>query len=84
MERYYSTNMGYAGAVLPGTACTVELGNHYAFAFSAGPDATTYTLAATPQGQQASKDAQCGTLSINERGGKTVSGASSATPSICF
>ncbi|MFT3669119.1 MAG: type IV pilin protein [Pseudoxanthomonas sp.] len=84
MERYYSTNMGYAGAVLPATACTNDLNDHYTFAFSAGPDATSYTLAATPQGQQADRDSQCATMSINERGTKTVSGSHSSTPSDCF
>ena len=84
MERYYSTNMSYAGAVVPAAACTTELGGDYTFAFSAGPTATTYTLAATPQGGQASNDTQCATLSINERGTKSVSGSYSSTPSNCF
>ncbi|KRA52077.1 pilus assembly protein PilE [Pseudoxanthomonas sp. Root630] len=84
MERYYSTNMGYTGAALPAAACATELGTHYTFAFSAGPTATTYTLAATPQGGQASNDTQCATLSINERGTKSVSGSYSSTPSNCF
>ena len=84
MERYYSTNMGYAGAALPNTACEADLNGHYVIAFSAGPDATSYTLAATPQGQQAARDAQCGTMSVNERGTKSVSGSNSATPSSCF
>ena len=84
MERYYSTNMGYAGAVLPDTACTKDLGDHYSFEFSAGPDATSYTLSAIPQGQQESRDSQCGTLSINERGTKAASGSYSSTPAKCF
>ncbi|MFC3717083.1 type IV pilin protein [Luteimonas soli] len=71
MERYYTTNMGYAGAVLPATACTSELSDHYSFAFSAGPAAATYTLAATPQGSQASQDSSCGTLTINQAGVKS-------------
>lgn len=84
MERYYSTNMGYAGAVLPDTGCEADLDGHYVIAFSAAPDATSYTLAATPQGTQASRDTRCGTMSVNERGTKTVSGSDSATPSNCF
>ena len=70
MERYNSTNMSYAGAVLPGCACTTELADHYVFEFSAGPDATSFTLAATPQGQQLSRDSQCGTLFVTQTGAK--------------
>ena len=84
MERYYSTNMSYAGAVLPNTACEADLNGHYVIAFSAGPDATSYTLAASPQGSQATRDTRCGTMSVNERGTKSVSGSSSSTPSACF
>lgn len=84
MERYASTNMGYAGAALPNAACTTELASHYVFAFSAGPDATSYTLAATPQGQQSSRDGECGVLSTNQRGTKSVSGSYSGTPAKCF
>lgn len=70
MERYYTTNMGYSSAALPATACRTELSAHYSFDFSAGPAAATYTLAATPQGSQASQDS-CGTLTINQAGTKT-------------
>ncbi len=71
MERYYTTNMSYTGAALPGTPCTNELATHYSFAISAGPTATTYTVSATPQGAQASNDTTCGTLSVNQAGAKT-------------
>lgn len=82
MERYYATNMGYTGAVLPSTACSQELASDYSFAFSVAPAATTYTLSATPRGRQAAKDSFCGTMSINEKGTKTVTGTSS--PSDCL
>ncbi|RYD39333.1 MAG: prepilin-type N-terminal cleavage/methylation domain-containing protein [Verrucomicrobiaceae bacterium] len=84
MERFYSTNMSYSGAALPGTACTSELAPHYTIAFSAGPAATSYTLAATPQGSQASRDSECATMSVDQKGTKTVSGSNSANPSKCF
>jgi len=70
MERYYTTNMKYSGAALPGTGCAAELAEHYAFAFEAGPAATTYTIAANPQGSQAARDS-CGKLTINQVGVKT-------------
>ncbi len=71
MERYYATKMSYSGAPAPATPCTTEVGAHYAFAFSAGPTATTYTISATPQGTQASNDTACGTLSIDQAGAKS-------------
>jgi type IV pilus assembly protein PilE len=71
MERYYTTTMSYSGAPAPNTPCTGDLGAYYAFAFSAGPTATTYTISATPQGTQASNDTTCGTLSINQTGAKS-------------
>ncbi|QIL21705.1 type IV pilin protein [Thermomonas sp. HDW16] len=70
MERYYSTNMGYSGAVLPGTACTTDLTAHYTIALGAST-ASTFSLTATPKGAQAAKDTLCGTLGINEKGVKS-------------
>lgn len=84
MERYYSGKMSYSGAALPSTACTKDLADHYTFAFSAGPTATTYAVAATPKGSQASRDGECGTMGIDEKGVKTVSGTNSGSPSKCF
>lgn len=78
MERYYSTNMGYTGAALPATACTSDLVDHYAFAFSVGPTATAFTVAATPKGTQLSQDTSCGTLSITQTGKKEASGGGSS------
>src|SRR3546814_20797366 len=83
MERYYTTNMGYSSAALPTTACRTELSAHYSFAFSAGPAAATYTLAATTQGSQASHDS-CGTLTINQAWTKTptTAGCWEAIPNV--
>lgn len=70
MERYFTTNGTYVGGALlsdvspkgaSGTAVK------YAVSFSAGPTATTYTLQAVPQGNQA-KDTTCGTLSLTSAG----------------
>lgn len=74
MERYYTTNMTYAGA--PNPAQCADIANHYTIAFSGGVTATAYSLTATPQGVQATRDTGCGTLSINQNGlrGKTGSG----------
>jgi len=83
MERYYTTNMKYSGAVPPGTACTTDMASYYTFGFSAGPTDTTYTLTATAIGAQTA-DSKCGNLSIDQTGKKSVSGSNSATPSACF
>ncbi len=80
MERYYTTNMTYAGAALTTPACTTELANSYAFAFATSePTASTYIIEATPSGAQ-SNDTKCGTLSVNHNGVKLVS--TSTTPGV--
>ena len=66
MERYYSGNMSYAGAVLPNTGCQADLQSRYTFSFSGTPTATAYTIQAVPQGAQASDT--CGTLTLNQAG----------------
>lgn len=71
MERYYATKMSYTDAPEPATPCTAEIAAYYAFAFAAGPTATTYTISATPQGTQLSNDTTCGTLTIDQAGAKS-------------
>lgn len=66
MERYYTTNMTYVGAVAG--QCDTEVAQDYAVTFVADPTVRAYTLQATPQGGQATSDTKCGTLSINQQG----------------
>lgn len=80
MERRYSVGFSYAGAAgaeddLPPNGCTTEdgMGNFYAFSFAATPT-TVYSLQAVPQGSQATSDARCGTLTINQRGQRGATG----------
>jgi len=74
MERYYTTKMTYASATLPTTSgCASELADYYTFSFDGTPNATSFTLQATPKGTQASDS--CGTLKINNLGTKTPSTA---------
>lgn len=78
MERFYTTNMTYATAALPALACSNELGTppaSYLFSFPAAPTARTYTIQAVPQNAQAISDNECGTLTIDQAGVKTVSGS---------
>jgi type IV pilus assembly protein PilE len=80
MERVYASNIRYdqnagAGTVLPATTCRSDLSASYSFAFAASqPQARTFSINATPTGSQATNDARCGTLSINQAGTKGVSG----------
>lgn len=74
MERYYTTNMTYAGASDPAECDTVS--DFYTLAFDGDPDATTFEISATPEGAQ-EKDTTCGTLTINQKGERTASGTAS-------
>lgn len=85
MERYYTTNMGYTGAALPNnSACVQETAQHYGYALSGAVAANAFILQATPIGAQASKDGECGTLSINQASVKSVSGSAGSNVAKCF
>lgn len=74
MERHYTTNMSYAGAVLPNTACRTDLAGFYTFGFSANAvTASTFELEADP----GAGDPRCGTLGINQAGVRTETGTGS-------
>ena len=79
MERYYTTRLTYIGAA-PALGCTTQnnLNRHYTLAVI-DPLAGTYTLRATPIATQASVDARCGTLSIDQSGARSVSGSAPVT-----
>ena len=81
MERYYTTNMRYTGAALPGNiGCAEELAPFYTFGLDGVPDATSYRVRAVPQGQQAARDgAKCGTLSLNQLGQQGATGSDGPT-----
>lgn len=74
MERYYTTNLSYAGAPAP-AQCDSDLQPFYAVAFSGTPDATSFKLTATPQGGQ--NDPKCNVLSIDSKGTRGVTGTDS-------
>lgn len=76
-ERHRTTTMSYAGltaAMLPTTQCRTDLDGHYTFGFAGTPSAAAFTLQATPQGTQAAKDTDCGTLGVDQKGSKSASG----------
>jgi type IV pilus assembly protein PilE len=72
MERYYTTNLTYAGAAMP--ACSSDPAPFYTMSFSGTPDATTYIVQAVPKAPQSTSDAKCGTLSVDQTGLKGKSG----------
>jgi type IV pilus assembly protein PilE len=80
MERVYAGNLRYdqnngADTVLPTMQCSSDLAGYYSFAFaSAQPKERTFTILATPAGAQATNDAACATLSINQANTKGISG----------
>lgn len=68
MERYYTTNLTYAGAPNP-PQCGPDISPFYTVGFAAAPSSASpraYTLQIVPQGVQ-TKD-KCGTLTLNARG----------------
>jgi type IV pilus assembly protein PilE len=74
MERFYTTNLTYAGAVLPLGGCRTDLNGFYNLAFNGVPTATTYGILATAVGGQTA-DADCLNMGINQTGQKTISGS---------
>lgn len=83
MERFYTTNMTYAGAPNP-AQCGPDINAFYAVAFNGVPDGKTFVIQATPQAAQASNDAKCAILGINAQGTRTASGTAAATPAECW
>ena len=85
MERFYTTNLRYdkdasgTAIALPALDCAsaARSGADYAFAFATGqPTATTYTIQATARAgsAQASRDASCTPLGIDQTGARTPAG----------
>jgi type IV pilus assembly protein PilE len=80
MERHYTTGLTYVGAPIPvnGLPCSREndLNRRYTIGLRAGSvTARAYILDSTPRDTQAAVDAQCGTLTLDQTGARTVSGA---------
>lgn len=85
MERFNALNLRYdrdtAGnaVALPALACVADLNSgqtHYSFTLT-NLAAATYTVNAVPQGNQASRDTKCGTLSLTQAGVRSHGGPGS-------
>ncbi len=82
MERVYTTSLSYAGVTAaPTLSCRTELSAFYTIGLNGTPTATEYSVQAVPQGVQASRDAKCGTLGLNQAGTKSFSGTGGSVPS---
>jgi type IV pilus assembly protein PilE len=93
MERYYTTNLRYdqdtqstpvANDIMAtGLDCASpqQTGNNYSYTTTV-LTATAYTLQAKPRGAQATRDTQCGTLTLDQAGTRTKSGT--GTVSECW
>ncbi len=78
MERYYTSNLSYTGATKPTLNCETDGGLNSAYTFTIPTiTASAYTVQATPQGTQASKDTACGNLTLNQAGTRGISGTAS-------
>lgn len=76
MERYYTTNLTYVGAA-PVLGCQTDANLNTRYTITVGTLAqSTYTVTATPIGEQLARDAACGTLTLNQTGTRTESGTS--------
>jgi len=76
MERYFTTNGTYAGAVLPAIQSPKSGTAAYNITLpAANLGATTYTIQAAPTGAFA--DPLCGTLTMDQAGNRTETGTGS-------
>lgn len=71
MERFYTANMSYTGAVADTAICQDSALDYYNIGVNI-PTARTYTVSATPTGSH-SGDA-CGVLGVNQAGTRTADG----------
>lgn len=81
MERFYTTNLRYdqdtAGnaVALPGLDCANQTSDEYQYSLVAGTTASAYTLQAVPQNAQATRDTECGTLTLTQTGQRGEGGS---------
>lgn len=77
MERHYATQLRYTGAVLPALGCQAEIVGHYAIELVGAPTDRAYVVQARAINQQASADARCGNLRVDQAGSRSVTGTAS-------
>ncbi len=93
-ERHYTTRMSYERldpnfpvanerVPLPMTQCRTDLAAFYNFSIVV-PNARSYTLEAVAQGGQATRDAACLTLRLDQRGTQTALDSANAASAGCW
>ena len=72
MERVYTTNMSYASGELPAASqqCQVDLAAQYSFSIPLAT-ASTFSVQASALGTQATTDAACNVMTVNQSGTRT-------------
>ena len=73
LERCYSRFSQYNDGACTVTLPAVSENGHYSV--TAALTATTYTLTAAPQDSQATRDTECGSLTLDHRGFRGVTGS---------
>lgn len=73
-ERDYTSNLGYDNItdarLQASSACVAELGDFYGFSLSGAVTAATVTIQAVAQGSQATRDANCATMTLDHTGAR--------------
>lgn len=90
MERYYTTNLRYdqdadgTNNPFPDRECQRQTADNYTYAL--GPvGKSQFTLTATPQGAQATRDTKCGKLTLDEAGKRGAgNGSDDALTKACW
>ncbi|WP_430389219.1 type IV pilin protein [Dyella sp. 20L07] len=84
MERYYASNLTYnlGSTTYVQPDCTVRTNTDYDYPAPAVASTSGFTITAVPKGAQAKRDAQCGTLQLDQAGVRTVSGT--ASTAVCW
>ena len=78
LEAFYTLQNTYQGSTLEILRVNPYTDDHsYQLSIQSATE-TDYTIAASPLDQQAKADAQCGILTLNGQGAKSVSGTSTA------
>lgn len=82
LEEFYSLENTYQGATLDGLGVNTYTDDHSYQLMIQSLTVASYTIVALPLNQQAKADSECGVLSLNELGEKTISGT--ANSSACW
>lgn len=78
MERHYATQLRYIGAVLPALGCQAEIADHYVIELVGTPTDRAFVAQARAINHQATADARCGNLRVDQAGTRSITGTAAA------